>query len=71
VAAVWVDPQYRMREIGSELVSRAVSDAFALNIRRLYLCAEKERRRFYTRQGWQPIEENVGDRKVTVFVRQA
>lgn len=69
VAAVWVDPKYRMQQIGSELVARAAGDAFALNIRRVYLCALKERRRFYVRQGWVPIEENVGDRKVTVFVR--
>ncbi len=71
VAAVWVDPQYRMREIGSELVGRAVSDVFALNFRRIYLCAEKDRRRFYTRQGWAPIEEDVGERKLTVFVKNA
>lgn len=71
VAAVWVDPQYRMREIGSALVARAASDAFALNFRRVYLCAEKERRRFYIRQGWVPIEEDVGERKLTVFVKQA
>lgn len=71
VAAVWVDPKYRMQEIGTELVGRAVSDAFALNFRRVYLSAPKERRRFYTRQGWAPIEENVGERKVTVFVKQA
>ena len=71
VAAVWVDPQYRMREIGSELVARAVEEAFALHFRRVYLCAEKEHRRFYTRQGWTPIEEDVGERKVTVFVKTA
>lgn len=71
VAAVWVDPQYRMREIGSALVARAASDAFALNFRRVYLCAEKERRRFYIRQGWVPIEEDVGERRLTVFVKQA
>ena len=71
VAAVWVDPQYRMREIGSALVARAVEETFALNFRRVYLCAEKERRRFYVRQGWNPIEEDVGERKLTVFVKQA
>jgi predicted N-acetyltransferase YhbS len=69
VAAVWVDPKYRMQEIGSALVGRAVSDAFALNFRRVYLCARKERRRFYVRQGWAPIEEDVGEHKLTVFVR--
>lgn len=71
VAAVWVDPQYRMREIGSELVARAARDVFALHVRRVYLCAGKERRRFYTRQGWHPIEEDVGERKLIVFVRNA
>ena len=69
VAAVWVDPKYRMQEIGSGLVARAVEETFALNIRRVYLCAVKERRRFYTRQGWAPIEENVGEGKVTIFVK--
>jgi N-acetylglutamate synthase-like GNAT family acetyltransferase len=69
VAAVWVDPKYRMQEIGTGLVARAAEDAFALSFRRVYLCAQKERRRFYTRQGWTPIEENVGERKVTIFVK--
>lgn len=71
VAAVWVDPKYRMQEIGTELVGRAVGEAFALNFRRVYLCTQKERRRFYTRQGWVPIEEDVGERKLTVFVKNA
>lgn len=71
VAAVWVDPKYRMREIGTALMARAAGDAFALNFRRLYLCAGKERRRFYTRQGWKPIEESVGERKLTLFVKHA
>lgn len=69
VAAVWVEPKYRMQEIGSALVARAVSDVFALNFRRVYLCADKERRRFYTRQDWLPIEEDVGERHLTVFVK--
>ena len=71
VAAVWVDPKYRMREIGSDLVVRAAEETFALGFRRAYLCAPKERRRFYARLGWAPIEEDVGDRKLTVFVKQA
>lgn len=71
VAAVWVDPKFRMQEIGTALVGRAAEDAFALNVRRVYLCAQKERRRFYTRQGWTSIEEDVGERKVTIFVKQA
>lgn len=71
VAAVWVDPQYRMREIGSALVARAVEEVFALHFRRVYLCAERQRRRFYARQGWVSIEEDVGERKLTLFVKNA
>lgn len=71
VAAVWVDPKYRMQEIGSGLVARAAGEASALNVRRVYLCAQRDRRRFYTRQGWVPVEENVGARKVTIFVKHA
>lgn len=70
VAAVWVDPQYRSRQIGRALVARAVQDTFALGIPQAYLCAPPLRRNFYLRQGWQPIREHVGDRDVTVFVRQ-
>jgi len=71
VAAVWVEPQYRMRDIGTALVTRAASDAFALNIRRLYLCAPRERQRFYTRQGWAQVEEGIGSRKLTIFTKHA
>lgn len=71
VAAVWVEPKFRMRQIGSDLVTRAVEETFALGFRRVYLCAPKERRRFYVRMGWAPVEEDAGERKLTVFVRQA
>ena len=68
VAAVWVDPQHRERQIGRALVARAASDVFDLGIDRVYLCAGKLRRNFYVRQGWIPIHEEVGSRQVTVFV---
>jgi GNAT superfamily N-acetyltransferase len=71
VAAVWVDPDHRAQQIGRSLVTRAVRDAFALGIPRIYLCAPPLRRNFYLRQSWQPIRENVGDRGVTVFMREA
>lgn len=71
VAAVWVDPEYRTRQVGRSLVARAVADAFALDIPRVYLCAPPHRRNFYLRQGWQPIREDVGERGVTVFIQDA
>ena len=70
VAAVWVDPQHRERQIGRTLVARAASEVFDLGIDRVYLCALKLRRNFYIRQGWVPLQEDVGTRQVTVFVRE-
>jgi N-acetylglutamate synthase-like GNAT family acetyltransferase len=70
VAAVWVEPEHRQRQIGRALVARAVDDAFALGTERVYLCAQKIRRNFYLQQGWTPIKEEVGERGVTVFVQQ-
>ncbi len=70
VAAVWVEPEYRQRQIGRTLVARAAGNAFDLGIGCVYLCAPKIRRNFYLRQGWEPIEEEVGERGVTVFGRQ-
>lgn len=70
VAAVWVEPEYRQQRIGRALVARAAGDAFALGIDRVYLCAAKIRRNFYLQQGWTPIEEEVGERGVTLFVQQ-
>lgn len=71
VAAVWVEPEYRRHRIGRALVARAADDVFALGIARTYLCALPARRDFYLRQGFVPIMENVGERSVTVFVREA
>lgn len=67
VAAVWVEPDHRQRRIGRQLVGSAASAAFALGFDRAYLCAQKHRRDFYMNQGWMPLMDEVGDRKVTVF----
>jgi GNAT superfamily N-acetyltransferase len=71
VAAVWVDQDFRTRQIGRALVARAVAATFALGFPCAYLCAPPIRRNFYLRQGWLPIRENVGNRGVTVFMREA
>ena len=60
VAAVWVDPEHRRKNVGRTLVQAARQSLFNLGARRVYLCSPPERRNFYTRQGWVPIEENVG-----------
>jgi N-acetylglutamate synthase-like GNAT family acetyltransferase len=69
VAAVWVEPQARARGIGAALVDRATQDCFALGVSRLYLCARPQRSNFYERLGWTPIERNVGQHNLGVFIR--
>lgn len=71
VAAVWVEPQHRSRGIGAALVERATSDCFALGASRAYLCARPARSGFYERLQWIPIERDVGEHGLTVFIREA
>lgn len=67
VAAVWVEPGHRLNQVGRTLVGRTMQALFGLGYRRLYLSSSPERRDFYTRQGWVPIEENVGPNAQTVY----
>lgn len=71
VAAVWVEPQHRRNQVGRSLVGHAAQACFKLGVPRIYLCAAAARRNFYTRQGWTPIEENVGATGQTVFAMDA
>jgi hypothetical protein len=40
-----------------------------LGIARAYLCALPARSEFYARLGWTAIEHHVGDRGLTVWIR--
>lgn len=71
VAAVWVEPEHRLRHVGRSLVGHAMQAFFGLGFERIYLCSNPERRPFYTRQGWVPIEENVGPDAQTVYACDA
>jgi GNAT superfamily N-acetyltransferase len=71
VAAVWVDPQARLRGVGAALVNRAAQDCFALGIGRAYLCARLQRAGYYERLGWTPIERDVGPHHLSVLIRDA
>ena len=70
VAAVWTEPKARGQGIGRALVERAVGEGFALDFERIYLCAGPPRRSYYAERGWTPIEDGVGPRDMTVFVRE-
>lgn len=71
VAAVWVEPDFRSRQLGRRLVDRAVQGAFAAGHARVYLTARPQRRSYYDELGWTAIEDGVGDLGLTVFVREA
>ncbi len=71
VAAVWVEPHARLREVGRTLVGHTRQALFRLGHRRIYLCSLPERRDFYTRQGWLPIEQDVGADKQIVYASDA
>jgi GNAT superfamily N-acetyltransferase len=71
VAAVWVEPHVRSHGIGAALVESAARDCFALGITRAYLCARPARSAFYERLGWIPIERDVGERGLTVFIKDS
>ncbi len=69
IAALWTEPAFRSRGIGRRLVDHAVDYAFGLSIPRVYLTARPARRSYYDGLGWTPVEDNVGDLQMTVFVR--
>jgi GNAT superfamily N-acetyltransferase len=71
VAAVWVEPHARSRGVGGALVGRAARDCFALGIARAYLCARPALTSFYERLGWIPVERDVGEHGLTVFIQDA
>lgn len=71
VAAVWVEPQFRSRGLAPWMIARAVDHALSTGVPRVYLTARPALRAFYERQGWQVIEDGVGDLRLVVFVRDA
>ncbi|MBU6465046.1 MAG: GNAT family N-acetyltransferase [Bradyrhizobium sp.] len=69
VAAVWVEPEGRGQNIGRSLVSQA-AERLLQTFQRAYLCARPARHDFYARQGWVPIEYEVGEKRLTVFIKE-
>lgn len=66
LAALWVDEDSRGQGIAAKLLQDAIARSARLDIDRLYLSARPALRAFYERQGWVPIEDNVGAAGLTV-----
>ena len=66
LAALWVDEDRRKQGVAAALLDEAIRRSAALGVGQLYLIARPALRDFYARQGWEPIEDGVGDDRLTV-----
>lgn len=66
LAALWVDEAMRNQGTAAMLLREAIESSAALGVERLYLSARPALRGFYTKLGWQPIEDDVGEARLTV-----
>ena len=66
LAALWVDKAVRRQGIAASLLEEAIRRSAALGMENLYLTARPQLRAFYSRLGWQPIEDDVGEERLTL-----
>ena len=67
VGALWVEPEFRKQGVAAALVKAALAEIFAAGHEVAFLCATAEKRTMYQNQGWQLIEEKVGEDALDVF----
>ena len=67
IAAVWVDEDRRKQGVAAALLQEAIRRSAALGVERLYLSSRPAMRDFYTKQGWRPIDQDVGEAKLIVY----
>lgn len=67
VAAVWIEPHFRSRRIGRQLIAHAAHYALGTGAPRVYLTTRPTRRSLYEELGWTVIEEGVGDLDFTIL----
>ena len=66
LAALWVDEDMRHQGVAAALLEEAIRRSTALGVEQLYLIARPALRDFYARRGWDPIEDDVGEARLTV-----
>jgi predicted N-acetyltransferase YhbS len=66
LAALWVDEANRKHGVAAGLVREAIGRSRELGVETLYLGARPALRQFYSRLDWQPIEDDVGEARLTV-----
>ncbi|MGB3445520.1 MAG: GNAT family N-acetyltransferase [Xanthobacteraceae bacterium] len=71
VAAVWIEPEFRSRRIGRQLIAHTARYALSLGVPKVYLTARPSRRSLYEELGWTAIEEGVGDLDFTILTWDA
>lgn len=69
LAALWVEPEARSRGVAAALSDRILAEAAALGHDRVYLCASADKDGYYLARGWEAIERDVGEHRLTVFVK--
>jgi predicted N-acetyltransferase YhbS len=67
VAAVWVEVAERRRGVGRALIAETAKNAGSLGYRAAYICCRPELEGFYSRIGWEIIEQNVGAKRLSVL----
>ena len=67
IAALWVDEDMRRQGVAAAMLREGIARCAALGVERLYLSSRPALRDFYTKQGWRPIDENVGEGRLTVY----
>ena len=67
VAAVWVEAAERRRGVGRGLIAEAAKIAGSLGYQVVYICCRRELEEFYSRIGWEIIEQNVSAKRLSVL----
>ena len=70
LAALWVEAERRSAGIGRALVERTAGSLFDQGRRSVYICARQDLTSFYEGLGWSLIEKNVGQHRLSIFVRR-